>query len=463
MTSMEDSINDTGYILKMPISDTHQIILNTLNGAIDLIPTKILQQETNKELERTLKERWYLLTPEEQKKMIQQLREVASKHAVHVPYRFYVLTTLQCNLQCSYCYEKEVAGQKALDMNMYAKELEYISQLEKERDITQDRMNIVLFWWEPLTIRPENVKIILEGIKEKNRKAIVVTNGTMIANHIKTLITYKDRISDFRISVDWPKDLHNQRRPYKNSWWTYEKIVENINLLLDNWLTVKLQTILWKGNIDALEDIIQDIREKWWFEKDNFQRRIEWSHDYKNLDQESDEISEWKMVKKIIEIYRKNPDIQKKMIFESFKYLAHITESFWRLWKRKTYRWPKYGFCEPQKWFHYVFSTDGNIYHCPRTINEKEYHIGNAHEPIQELSKTYKDTMVRDRQHCEECNINSFCWWGCVVQKKYHPNFDCKTYANWIIQEFMTLMKDEIIEKSDADKIVSINKPRQDR
>jgi len=462
MNSLENIINNSNYLLKLPVSETHQIILNTLNWAIDIVPIEMLQQEVHQELEFTLKERWYGLSVEEQKKAIHQLKEVAKKHSIHVPYWFYLLTTLNCNQKCTYCYEKEMVTNKPLDMKLYAKEIEYINQLEQERNIAQERMNIVLFGWEPLTIKPDDLKIILDGIKEKNRKTIIVTNWTTIDKHITNLIEYKDQISDFRISLDWPEVLHNQRRPYKNNEWSYQKMVENINLLLDNWFVVKLQTILWKGNLEALDDIVQDIREKWWFDKDNFQRRIEWSHDYKNLDKDSDEISEWKMVKKIVEIYQNNPDIQKKLIFESFKYLAHIVDSFSRLWNRKTYRWPKYGFCEPQKWFQYVFSTDGKIYHCPRTIDEKNYHLGSVDEPIQELSNTYKDTIVRDKENCWECNMNSFCWWGCVVQKKYHPNFDCKSYANWVIQEFIDLMKEEIMEKADKNDIVSINNLRQD-
>jgi hypothetical protein len=49
------------------------------------------------------------------------------------------------------------------------------------------------------------------------------------------------------------------------------------------------------------------------------------------------------------------------------------------------------------------------------------------------------------------------CGGGCVVQKKQYPEMECKEHAVSVISEFVDLMKDKILEKSETKNIVPIN------
>ena len=64
---------------------------------------------------------------------------------------------------------------------------------------------------------------------------------------------------------------------------------------------------------------------------------------------------------------------------------------------------------------------------------------------------------VFDKEKCISCPLNTLCGGGCVVQKDYYPNFDCRKYAASIVNEFINLMKDKILATSLPDRIVSIN------
>jgi radical SAM protein with 4Fe4S-binding SPASM domain len=144
------------------------------------------------------------------------------------------------------------------------------------------------------------------------------------------------------------------------------------------------------------------------------------------------------------------------MKFESFKYLGHIVRSFGWLGNYNTYWGPKYNFCEPQRGFHYVFSTNGKIYHCPRTINNPKFCLGNANEGLIK-DNSLKQQTILDKTKCASCKINTLCGGGCVVQKKFYPDLDCKEYASSIIGEFIALMTDKILKRAIPDEIVSIN------
>ena len=219
-----------------------------------------------------------------------------------------------------------------------------------------------------------------------------------------------------------------------------------------------MQTILGAGNIASLDELVAFIKRKKWLENPNFQWRLEGSHDYANLDPEKDEISEGQMVQKVIELWEGYKELQGKLKFESFKYLGHITRSFGWLGDYKTYWGPKFNFCEPQKGFHCVLATDGKIYHCPRTIDNLDFYLGDAAKEFNSRQKDLKQKIILDKEDCLDCSLNMLCGGGCVVQKKYYQDFDCQQYALSIISEFIDLMKDKVLERASDDKIISINK-----
>lgn len=238
---------------------------------------------------------------------------------------------------------------------------------------------------------------------------------------------------------------------------SFNDVVHAIEVLLKTGFPVKMQTIIGKGNIDHLEDLVTFMKAKDWLSHPKFQWRIEGSHDYANLDQEKDEISEGTIVAALIHIWNNNQDLHDKMKFENFKYLGHITRSFGWLGEYKTYWGPRFTFCEPQKGLQFVFSTDGKIYHCPRSTNRKRFQIGDitARLTSREVGIGLQPLLMRE--DCAPCTINTLCGGGCIVQKTYYPEMDCKEYGISIIAEYIALMKKEILERAVPGKATSIN------
>lgn len=433
-------------------------MINSTTGAIDVIPNQLLRK-TPASTKKHLHSRGYYSSPKEDVELLTNLQSISQQHNQNIPYWFYVLTTLKCNFACPICYEKKTRENSELSLLKLNRIIKAISQFQDKHQIPSHRMNLVIFGGEPLyTTNIHVVKQILESSSKHGWKNVIVTNGSLIHNYIDIFTEHSQTISDFRITLDGPPAIHNHRRPYRDGRGTFTEVISAIDLLLEKKLSVKMQTILGSGNISHFDDLINIVKEKKWLHQKSFQWRIEGSHDYANLDPKKDEISEGKIVQKLINTWVTQPKLHGKIKFESFKYLGHIVRSFGWLGDYKTYWGPKFGFCEPQKGFHYVFSINGNIYHCPRTINNPQFYIGNIFDDT--ISDTeLKQQTILDKPQCHSCSINTLCGGGCVVQKKYYPNLDCKNHALSVISEFIELIRDEILKIANPQKIVSINNP----
>ena len=438
--------------LIFPLEKPSSLLVNTLTGAIDIVPERIIKGEMNVSERTLLNNRGYFI--EEKDDILVKLKEINQKHNQNIPYWFYVLTTLDCNFACPICYEKKILTKSEISQDVLDSIILRIKHMQKCLNVPSDRIKIVLFGGEPLLANPETIRRLLNLISINEWKVIIVTNGSLVPTFIELFEECYDVISDFRITLDGISNYHDKRRPYRGGNDSFYDVVESIDLLLEKGFEIKMQTILGDGNIDTIDGLAYFVMQKHWTDFPNFQWRIEGSHDYANLDIKKDEISEAIMVKKVIDLWRKNPTLQGKMKFESFKYLAHLTDSFGWLGNYKTYQGPKFGFCEPQKGFHYVFSVNGMIYHCPRTINQNLF----GHENLYRLRHNFKEKDILTKEQCKNCSVNTLCGGGCIVQKHYYPKMDCHAHALGIISEFINLMKKDIMLLTSTDQIVSINK-----
>jgi uncharacterized protein len=356
------------------------------------------------------------------------------------------------------CYERKIIINLQISKATLENVIRGIKTIQKEKDIPADRMNIVIFGGEPLLVSNKGVPYwILEAAEQNNWKCVIVTNGSKVSNFMNIFEKLKDVISDFRITLDGPSQVHNSRRPFKGGKESFTVVVSAIDSLLKRNFQVKMQTIIGSGNINCLEELALFIEEKDWISLPSFQWRIEGSHDYANLDSQKDEISEAMMVKSVISLWKNYPSFHGKLKLESFKYLAHLAHSFGWLGQYKTYWGPKFGFCEPQKGFHYVFSTDGKIYHCPRTISNSDFCVGDARKGFSEKEAKMKHQTILNKEECRICSINTLCGGGCIVQKSYYSEMNCFAYVSSLVSEFVQLMKDDILERAVPDKIVSVN------
>jgi uncharacterized protein len=439
------------------INDFFHLFINTTSGAIDIVPERVAKGVMSKDERRLLIQRGYIGSQRETDNM-KLLHEASLKHRENMPYWFYLLTTLNCNFACPICYERKILGGGEISPEVLNGSLAAIKGLQEKWAIPQSRMNLVLFGGEPLLVSNPNIlREALQFAQQNGWKCVIITNGSKAKSFSRLFDEFRKVISDFRITVDGPPRIHDSRRPYKSGKGSWEDVMAAIENILLSGHQVKMQTILGAGNIKKMEALLTIIQQKGWLEFPNFQWRIEGSHDYTNLTNATDEYSEAAMVKMLVELFLKYPQLKGKMKFESFKYLAHLTNSFGWLGKYKTYWGPKFSFCEPQKGFQYIFSVDGKIYHCPRTIGNSDFCVGDIEQGLNTRDNELKRRSMLERDKCKSCVVNTLCGGGCPVQEKNFPKIECEYAALFRIHSFIELLRDRILEQAMPNRITSVS------
>ena len=145
-----------------------------------------------------------------------------------------VLTTLQCNFACDYCYQGDHG-----DYNKFAEKMSLETAgrvcdwIERELDRQHPRELVVTFFGgEPLLNLP-----VVFGMAERlwgaslargvEMQVKIITNGLLLNEEVV------DRLLPFglngiKITLDGDKDTHNRMRPLRGGQGTFDRIVENI-------------------------------------------------------------------------------------------------------------------------------------------------------------------------------------------------------------------------------------------
>lgn len=180
-------------------------------------------------------------------------------------YDLMINPTLDCNLNCWYCYENHISGSK-MSSNIIANIIKHLDNKNKTEPFKS--LSVSFFGGEPL-LKTKNVVIpLIEGVLNfvKNNNITydfnITTNGTIITNNILSLL--RDSYVKFQITIDGDKYTHNKVRGFKNSnnSNSYDAIINNIRKIST---VLKNYEISLRINYDAkiLKDahkIINDLK-----------------------------------------------------------------------------------------------------------------------------------------------------------------------------------------------------------
>lgn len=182
-------------------------------------------------------------------------------HLLYVP-------TMNCNMQCKYCYLKENTTDLKED-DKYLKTLKYAVQKFKDAKVIP--FNISLHGGEVTTLSKKDFRDIIEYIYNyynDNRRLLEFNNFKVGSPHIKTNLynidKHIDTIKEFNVSIsgslDLPFSLHDEFRVTKGNQKTLKKILANIKLLENIANKKKVSATIFKEHYDRIDEIIKDIK-----------------------------------------------------------------------------------------------------------------------------------------------------------------------------------------------------------
>lgn len=167
-----------------------------------------------------------------------------------------VSPTLECNLNCHYCYEEN------RNTKMTEREILILKKLINKQSQIKKRIFICWSGGEIMTIWnmvKDLSKYILDTCKKNNCEydSTVITNGTLLTEKILSeMVDLKVR--SIQLTLDGDRDIHNKVKYLGSGKSSYDLILRNIELASKH-MKVGIRVNVDKNNASALETVFSDI------------------------------------------------------------------------------------------------------------------------------------------------------------------------------------------------------------
>jgi len=156
-----------------------------------------------------------------------------------------------CNLACGYCYADNLnKAKKTMSIRVAD------AVIDRAMLLAPKGLNSVKFLGGEPTIAWDVAKYLMARFDEvasaKNCSSpiyVTVTNGTLLTDSI-----IEDMIKNrmyVMVSLDGPKNVHNENRPYLGGRGSYDKVIDGLKKMISSGLKPAVEAVFTKAHVDA--------------------------------------------------------------------------------------------------------------------------------------------------------------------------------------------------------------------
>jgi uncharacterized protein len=145
-----------------------------------------------------------------------------------------ILTTLQCNFACDYCFQGDHGDYNKFADKMSLETAQNVALwIERELNrVRPEQLTLMFFGGEPLLNLPV-MYYLAERLHRSARELGVEQRISIITNGLLLTTDIVDRLLPFglrgvKITLDGDRDTHNRMRPLRGGQGTFDRIVENL-------------------------------------------------------------------------------------------------------------------------------------------------------------------------------------------------------------------------------------------
>lgn len=437
------------------------MLIHGYTGAIDIVDKEVKKYLTSnsvltidsfpysKELFEKLVHRGYITSKSKHDEQcyVKRVAEVLHKRDKHSPKVFTLLVTYDCNFQCPYCFEKDVMQKNGgnfhlvMSKEMVDKSFEAMLKIEPEERLRNKVIN--LFGGEPLLKEnKEIVKYIVEKGKEYGFVFGVTSNGYDL-DYYKDLLKV-GYIQSVQVTIDGTKAIHDSRRIHSIYGESFDKIIDNIKMALNNGITIGVRINVDDGNLGEIIKLDNFFKEEGLFSFEKFSAYAEYILGDVNFNPES------YLDKKETEVSYK--DFLYLFTTSNIKIVYnHVVYNNLQNAMRKN---TSLRFCSchcSAQSSSYIFDPFGNIYSCLEVVGNKKEIVGNYINNViwtKEKDKWFnRDISTIDK--CSKCKYALICGGGCFA-KNLEGGKDMKPYCDnfpitfrYFVRKIYSHLKDE--------------------
>jgi uncharacterized protein len=332
--------------------------------------------------------------------------------------------TETCNLACPYCVNSYSRARISSTIMSFSQLKEIFSILDswKIKGINVAEEAITLIGGEPLL---PSTKLIVEKIalacKKRNLHLKISTNGTYLLDYLDLIKKFLNVFTYFQITIDGPREIHNQRRKNRAGIGYFDQIASGIAILLKLKRRVLLRSNFDDSNIDYLPQLAKFIKEMGWHKNINFRynphpviSKLSRSQDHSC----SHLFNLASFYKRINLIIKKNAKVcsfirpldfmeTEELLLRSV-YLKEIITKFF----------PSVICCASCGAHSYTFAPNNKIYACSVTAGIKEFCLGEYY-PRLKLDKInlelWKNRSANKIRSCKNCKFIFLCAGNCPL------------------------------------------------
>ncbi|AUP81389.1 radical SAM/SPASM domain-containing protein [Flavivirga eckloniae] len=361
-------------------------------------------------------------------------------------YELIINPTMNCNFKCWYCYETHIKDSK-MNSATLEKVVKFVDNVLEGKKGKLKNFTLEWFGGEPLLYFEKTVLPILKEVYPKmlanniNFRSGFTSNGLLINQDVIEKCK-KYGVENFQITLDGHRERHNQVRFVSKQRGSYDEIIANIKLCLQNKLKVITRINVSDETISDLLKVIGDFKDI--SPKDKkyliFSFHEVWQEE-KDLTAD---------ISGIVEEFRRN-NLRCAYIGERN---ASITSS-----------------CYADKLNHATINYNGDVFKCTARDFETKSREGVLQDTgiiewNEKFQKRVYDTRFKNKP-CLECKILPICNGGCSQHRIENENEDYCIYGfnedhklNIIKEKFSSRLVDSMpSEHYDVtiNKLLSIN------
>lgn len=414
----------SNYETIISLDDTHSLLVNGLYGALDVVDRAeadaLSEGEAGrldaKELERLMSRGHLTDSPETEIGDFKMLTGVYRRFFAERTLVLHIIPTYDCNFRCPYCYEKHrlSCGEEWMKKTMskeMADKIFAVVEKEKKRGIAVPECG--LYGGEPFL--PENSEIIEHIAKkaaEAGMKLRAVTNGYSLEHFQDILSGYP--FKSLQITLDGTKEENDRRRVFIGGGGSYDKILENISLVLSKGVHVHVRINTGPGNIDSVHDLMQVFEEKGFTGHPEFHYYFA-PTEGENYPGKDYGVSSGDIVENLVRNGFEKKDAMKH-VAEYGKIVSKLT----RLMEKKEYLMPVDSYCGAEKMM-YLIDREGAVYTCWDFAAIDKMRVGSIDMEKEKfafnfelLKWTFRNTA--QMPECMRCPYVFVCGGGCAAK-----------------------------------------------
>ena len=386
----------SSYNVVHDFGDGYLIVVNTVSGACIKIKKETyydLENCSDASLHDTCVKNGFLVEDTLDEEAFVRFVRYANNISNSDTCSFVVLPTTSCNARCFYCYE-EVLKYETMTEKTAIDTAKYILK-------TAGESNIRLMWFGGEPLMAKRIisiisKMIMQGLSiDQKYSSTMITNASLIDDGVIDSMVNEWNISRVQITLDGFEEEYKKRKNYRQSV-DFNRIIDNINILLSKRIQVAIRLNFDKNNFDEIVQLISFLGDKVSNKELASVYAIPLFPPNANCSA-ADFFKADELDKQYFVLYEK---MLENGFITSLKYFTIFLKSH---------------FCGAMKSKHAVICPDGRIYKCQHVNSEGNMPVGDIYSGIKFC---YNNTKWVDPQLSKECDVCVFlpvCQGGCRI------------------------------------------------